>query len=131
MQQVRLHFKSLEAKTCFRTSRLKQATAQAGEKKGTKLELLKVLSAHTQVTLPRSSPAVWQYGSRVAAPANARLLAELAAPPRRWWRAQTTSCCCPWRMPATKRRTSRSLCMVRKGPCCLQRLRRPVGVLLT
>ena len=63
VQQVRLHFKVVEL-TCGTSlrSRLKQAAAQAGEKKGTKLELLKVLSAHTQVPLPRSSAAVWQYG---------------------------------------------------------------------
>ena len=62
VQQARLLFKVTELKcgTILR-SRLRQATAQAGEKKGTKLELLKVLSAHTQVPLPRSSPAVWQY----------------------------------------------------------------------
>ena len=63
VQQVRLLFKVLEFKCGISLrSRLKQTAAQAGEKKGTKLELLKVLSAHTQVLLPRSSPAVWQHG---------------------------------------------------------------------
>ena len=51
VQQVRLHFQSLDAECGLKRSRLKQSVAQAGEKKGTKLELLKVLSAHTQVQL--------------------------------------------------------------------------------
>ena len=132
VQQVRLHFKAPKINCGTRRSSLKQATAQAGEKKGTKLELLKVLSAHTQVQLRCFCASAQLCGCkacRVVVPAGAGLAAELAAPPRRWWRAQTTSCCCPWRTPATRRRTLRSPCMVRKGLCCLHRLHRPVGPL--